>query len=318
MLSMWCIVGCTQCIDTDEPSENTYTPYMPDQGGGGDASALDSGEGVDMGDAGTSGEDLGDEGLDAGPGGDDGVDQGGDMGTEPVICRPNNDGVITRQEVPLRAGLSATYRVATDVAEVSTAGEDHGDGTRTWDLSGMFRGDARVIVEARDPGGQWFSPDFPRATYMTQLSQSSSLLGLFEITAEDLRLLGVASPEDGFYETNVEYEPAVRTLAFPLEMGKSWEDASSVTGKFNGGFVSYSEDYTSQVDARGTLKTPYGDFEVLRVRVELERTVGFLTTTTRTYLFVSECFGTVGTIVSEDDESEVEFTAAAEVRRLAR
>ena len=240
------------------------------------------------------------------------------MGGEPLICRPNHDGVITRQEVPLRAGLSATYSVATDVVEVSTAGEDNGDGTRTWDLSGMFRGDARVIVEARDPKGQWFSTDFPQATYMTQLSQSSALLGLFEITEEDLRLLGVASPEEGFYETNVSYDPAVRTLAFPLEVGKSWQDETSVTGKFNGAFVSYSEDYTSQVDARGTLKTPYGDFDVLRVRVELERTVGFLTTTTRTYLFVSECFGTVGTIVSEDDEDEVEFTAAAEVRRLAR
>ena len=317
LLSMLCVVSCTQCVNTDEPSDNTFTPYMPDQGV---EDAPDQGAAMDMARDASSPGDLGGEGdLDLGRGdGGDEVDLGVEMGVDPVICRPNQDGVITRQEVPLRAGLSATYSVATDVASVSTAGSDNGDGTRTWDLSGVIPGEARVIVEARDPKGQWFSTDFPQATYMTQLSQSSALLGLFEITQEELRLLGVASPESGFYETNVEYDPAVRTLAFPLEVGKSWEDSASVTGKFNGAFVSYSEEYSSQVDARGTLKTPYGDFEVLRVRVELERTVGFLTTRTRSYLFVSECFGTVGTIVSEDDEDEVEFTSAAEVRRLAR
>ena len=58
-------------------------------------------------------------------------------------------------------------------------------------------------------------------------------------------------------------------------------------------------------------------FEVLRVRTELERTVGLLTTTVRTFAFVSECFGTVATVTSEDDEDQVEFSRAAEVRRLA-
>ena len=56
---------------------------------------------------------------------------------------------------------------------------------------------------------------------------------------------------------------------------------------------------------------------MLRVRVTLVRTVGVIPTTTRSFLFVSECFGTVASITSGDGESRAEFTRAAEVRRLA-
>jgi hypothetical protein len=45
---------------------------------------------------------------------------------------------------------------------------------------------------------------------------------------------------------------------------------------------------------------------------------GFSTTTQITYSFVSECFGTVATIRSEENESDAEFTEAAEVRRLTQ
>jgi hypothetical protein len=52
------------------------------------------------------------------------------------------------------------------------------------------------------------------------------------------------------------------------------------------------------------------------VRVELKRVAGFTTTRLRTYIFVTECFGSVATITSEDNEADVEFTTAKEVRRL--
>ncbi len=307
-----CLFTMTACVNTDSPEDENYTTYTPDM-------AEDSGTTAEDALA-----DLTDTPTDMSP--DATIDEGDasvdmppstDMGNMPTICQPNNDGIITRQEVPLQAGLSATYSVATDI-EFSTAGEDNGDGTRTWDMSGTLPGDTRVIVEARDPATQWFFSDFPDATYFTALSSTSDLLGVFEITEPSLNLLGVVSPEDGFYDTNVEYDPAVRVLNFPIEDGKTWQDETSASGTVNGVYSAYSEDYTSTVDARGILKTPYADFNVFRIRVELERTVGFYTTTTRTYIFVSECFGTVGTIVSEEGEEDVEFTQAAEVRRLSR
>ena len=79
----------------------------------------------------------------------------------------------------------------------------------------------------------------------------------------------------------------------------------------------YSESYESLVDAVGVVATPYGEFPAHRVRVRLTRTVGISTVTVRSFLWVSECFGTVATTVSEDFEDEVEFTSAAELRRLS-
>jgi hypothetical protein len=79
----------------------------------------------------------------------------------------------------------------------------------------------------------------------------------------------------------------------------------------------YTEKYESVVDANGTLETPLGTFDVLRVRVLLTRTIGIVVTTVRTFAFVTECYGTVATVTSEDNEADVEFTHALEIRRIA-
>ena len=92
---------------------------------------------------------------------------------------------------------------------------------------------------------------------------------------------------------------------------------STVSGLATGIYSYYFEDYESQVDAHGELDTPFGTFEVLRVRVVLTRTVGMLVTELRTFAFVSECFGTVANIHSHENEHDQEFTQADEVWRLA-
>ena len=313
------------CVPTDTSQQDAgWVPFDPDAsvdaGDGGGPDDPDAG-----GDADTTGEDGGGSGDDAGQDADDPVeDAGDDTGDEtdsgnPTSCLPNRDGMITRAEVPLQAGLFATYRVAAD-APVDTDGEPaaQGDG-RDWDLSGDLPGDQLVIVEAREPEGFWFSTDYPDATYVTPLSASTDLLGIFQITDDALLLLGVASPEDGFTSTNLEYDPPVAVLSFPLTADSSWSTDATITGSFNGSLSWFqTEDYASQVDSMGTMKTPFGTFEnVMRVRTDLSRTVGLLTTDIRTYLYVAECFGTVATIVSQDNESDVEFDTASEVRRLA-
>lgn len=238
------------------------------------------------------------------------LDDGGIPG-----CIPNRDGVIERSEVPVMAGLRANFKVATD-AEVSTAGEDLGDGRRRWDLSAGLAGDHDVLVETLDPAGQWWAEDFPGASYSTRLTDSSDLLGVFEIDATSLSLLGVVSPEDGATRTNLAHDPAVTTLAFPLSVGDSWRTEATVTGVASGVGSFWSERYDSEVNAAGELVTPFGTFEVLRVGVVLTRTVGALVTVVRSYAFVSECFGTVATVTSRDNERREEFTRASEVRRL--
>jgi len=56
---------------------------------------------------------------------------------------------------------------------------------------------------------------------------------------------------------------------------------------------------------------------VIRVSTGLDRTVGLLVTKTRSHAFVSECFGTVATVVSAPGETATEFVSATEIRRLS-
>jgi hypothetical protein len=231
-------------------------------------------------------------------------------------CLPNKDFRILRDEVPLAAGLRATYKIARDV-DVSTAGTPGANDTRSWDFSGDLTGDTLSLVETQKVSDKWFKDSFKTASYATKLSESSTLLGVFEISPTALKLQGVVSPEDTLTKTNMAYAPAVDILAFPLEQGKTWTTNATVSGLFNGVFTTYTEKYDSSVDAKGTLKTPLGTFTVLRVRTTLTKTVGVFVTTIRSFAWVTECYGTVATASSNDNETTPEFTRSSEVRRIS-
>ena len=250
-------------------------------------------------------------------GGDGDADADGDADPDggSIVCAPDRDGVITRAEVPLAAGLHATFRVATD-ATVDTAGHDEA-GVRHWDLSGELSGDHSTLIETLPLAGTWFGGDFPGASYAARLSDTQDLLGVFEITDDALLLRGVVSPDEGLFRTNLAYDPPVVVLSFPIERGDTWSTESTASGLSMGVFAIATESYVSEADVAGVLQTPFGEFPVQRVHVALTRTVGVIPTTIQSHLFVSECFGTVATIVSRDNESTVDFTRAAEVRRLA-
>lgn len=231
------------------------------------------------------------------------------------LCRRNRDGVISRDELPLQAGLAATFAVASGVS-FDTAGTDV-DGKTVWDLTTEFDGERRELVELTDPAGTWWETTFPDADYYTPLSGQSDLLGVFQITDEALLLLGVVSPEDGLTKTELTYEPAVPVLRVPLQTGDEWEVDSTVSGFYNGVYSLYSERYVFRADETGEVRTPFANFDVVRVRSTLDREVGLLATTIRSFAFVTECFGTIATIASQENETEAEFQDVAELRRLA-
>jgi hypothetical protein len=230
------------------------------------------------------------------------------------VCSPNGDGTVTREEVPLAAGLQAKFRVASNVM-FDTAGADVA-GTTTWDLSTMFAGDKSTLLETQPLAGQWFEPLFPGASYASRLTDSADVLGVFEITGDALLLRGVVSPTDGVTRTELAYEPPVKVLAFPLTAGAAWSTTSTVTGLLNGVYGVLYETYDAKVDARGDAITPFATFDVLRVGTSLTRTAGALVTTQRTYAFVAECFGTVAVLRSNVNELGTEFSSVAEVQRL--
>jgi hypothetical protein len=100
--------------------------------------------------------------------------------------------------------------------------------------------------------------------------------------------------------------------------GASWTTDSVVSGVAQGTPVAYNETYDTRIDATGDLSTPFGLFPtVMRVQTTLTRTIGLVVDTIQSFAFVADCAGTIAKISSQDYETEVEFTQAVEVQRLA-
>ncbi len=250
---------------------------------------------------------------------DTGVEDSAPVDAPPVDsggCLPNKDFVVTAGELPLAAGLKATFRVATSDT-FDTAGAAGAGGTRTWNLAGKFASDKDVLVNTLSPSGQWWSAKFPGATYAAALSSSSDLLGVFQLDAAALNLRGVVSPTDSATKTELTYATPIPTIKLPLALGASWKVTSNVSGTASGFASFYTEAYDVTVDQKGSLATPFATFDVLRVKIVLTRTAAGVPSITRTYAFVTECFGTVASVVSKSNELSEEFTGFSELRRLA-
>ncbi|PZR09846.1 MAG: hypothetical protein DI536_21160 [Archangium gephyra] len=274
------------------------------------------------------------------------VDGGHDAGTSetdagqpdagmPAGCIPNRDGTIERDEVFFQAGLRATFKISGETT-FATAG----DGGVWWNFDTQLSGDASRLVETRPLTGAWYEADFPDAGYVSELGQGSTLLGVFSSDSTGLYLQGVVSPTDGASATNITYTPWVKVLQFPLTTGASWSTETIVDGSTMATPSATrrsapacpssvrSTRRPSTVDRSGAATTPFAPatpFDVLRVRTVLERYTRVYTLnpwykllTLRSYTWNTECFGTVATVTSKDNETSTEFTDAAEVRRLSR
>lgn len=276
-------------------------------------------------DAGTDGGDL--PGTDGGPvtadaGHDAGTNDAGVDAGSPVGCLPNHDGTILRSEVAFQAGLRATFRIS-GTATFDTAGAASADGGRSWDFTAMLAGDTSRLVETKPVQGEWYESEFPDAGYVSELGQGSNLLGVFSTTDDGLYLQGVVSPSDGVTSTRLRYQPWVKVLQFPLAPAASWETNTTVSGRYNGLVIGFNlpfqtERYQMAVDRSGDAKTPFATFPSLRVRTIMTRSLNTVPTlTVRSFSWNTECFGTIATVTSTDNESSTEFTDVAEARRLS-
>lgn len=208
----------------------------------------------------------------------------------------------------------ANFRIASD-ATFDTSGSET-DGLRTWDLDRPLANDVDTVVALTSTSNAWYAAKFPSASYVSQLSSESDLLGVFRLDDAGLYLLGVVSPVDGLTRTELSYSPAVLLMPVPLSEGMTWSTDADVSGVASGVVSFYSETYAGSANASGSLLSPYGEFNALRTRMDLTRTVGLLVTSTRQYSFVAECAGIVASIVSQENEQALEFDSAAEIRRL--
>lgn len=305
------------CLDYSlaDPDAADASPRFGDAAGGdgvgqGDGAQIDAGGASDTGGAGQDALTPPDT---AGGAGDAGASDGG---VPPWTCAPNHDGRVDRIEIHFAPNLSAPFRVATE-ATFQPQGSSGADGKPVWDLAKPLASDKDVQVGTEPVAGRWFSADFAGATYAARLAVDSPLLGVFEATGDALLLRGVVSPDDGLLATKLVYDPPAKVLGFPLQEGTSFSSASIVTGKKDGVYALWNESWTSVADHRGIVQTPYGNFPSLRVRTTLTRKVGILEYVTRSFAWVAECYGTVASARSKLDEPALEFTTAAELRRLA-
>lgn len=314
-MALWGLPGCgddaSSCVvGADCPSGmcGADGTCLPMEGGSSSTSEGSSSEGASS----SSAQTTADSDSDSASGGADESTSGGPGSSD--CMPPNGDGIIERTELFFEPGLQVDF-LAAQAVTFDTAGSTI-DGETIWDMSVDFPGDHTSSGEFLSIEGQWFEPSFPGATYATRLSDSEDLLGVFQATDSALTLLGVVSPVDGLQRTELVYDPPITVLSFPLVEGKSWESDATVTGVALGVPSVYTESYENHIEASGTLRTAFGDYEVLRVGVVLTRTIGIVPTVLRSYAFVSECTGTVATVRSNDNEDSAEFTQVAELRRI--
>jgi hypothetical protein len=229
-------------------------------------------------------------------------------------CSFNSDGVIQRSEAPILIGLGALYAVNPAGSTVPVNNTPTASG---WDFSAAVANEAKVFDQILSPSGQWWSADFPTATYAEKLEDGQSILGVYLATADSIELLGLVSEQSGFQETELKYTTAIPVLKFPIAVNDHYTAESDISGLVNGIAFAGNDSYDITVDKRANTKVPAGTFDTLRLRINYKETVGFVDTTRVTYLHMTECYGAIARVRSQDNEPSNDFTQAAEYRRLA-
>jgi hypothetical protein len=252
-----------------------------------------------------------------------------------ATCFGDGDGVIGVGELMVDPDLGmGTYltvnRGGTTVTLADPAGDDGGS-ELVWDLSAVDpETDELLRVGPAPLDGLWYEPHFPADTFTALLDGPADLYGVYQLDDDELRLLGIATALEG---DHLVYDPPVVLLRVPMAAGDAWtpDDAEAV-GVVDGevfpqdlgdeGVVSLVHTYDVEVDGEGTVRLPFGDLPVLRVRVahrqEAYNSIAglFAADASRMTLFVSECLGVVARLRSVPDEVDPDFTEATEVMRL--
>jgi len=248
-----------------------------------------------------------------------------DGGFVELACLPNLDGRVEAHEIPVTLQTPVDYYVSPDGTSVNLAGATDEQGKRVWDYSEQSPADARVQATAVPLGAQWYAESFPGGEFVlaSSMSADSDVDGIYSLDEEGLWLHGVASTEENpaAGTTLLPYAAPVALYRFPLEPGDAWTEIGTLTGgELRGLPYNGTDTYEVEVDGSGRLELPYVSFEQthrVRIRVVVAPAVGGITSTRRQVSFLFECFGEVAQITSRLDESERDFTTAAEMRRFA-
>ena len=241
-----------------------------------------------------------------------------------AICLPNLDGQISAIEASPVFGAIASYLVspAGVTREIDLGGKDNGDGTRLWDYSTDDSSDQAIRIGPVPITGKWYASSFdnPNA-FVTPLDAAGKNENVLLLDGDTLKLLGVASAEENgpSGKTLFVYDPPIDFYKFPLQVGTKYQSTGVVRNGFFQNIPYAGQDtYAVEVDGIGEVRLP--DLiatQVLRVRITVTvAPAAGTTTTTQQTSFLMECLGEITRVTSQSNETNVDFTTAAEVRRL--
>lgn len=241
----------------------------------------------------------------------------------PLACVPNLDGKIDANELSPAYGVAARYLVnpAGQSRTIDLQGRVESGGARVWDYSVPFTDDRIATVIAEKPDDKWYAGSFPGAEFVTPLDLGGRTVTIYARTADEIRILGLASAEANPAEgkTLLVYDPPVTIYKLPLVPGSTHKSTGTTkNATLRGQPYAGRDTYEVTVDAAGKVILPDITFtQALRVRtlVTIEPIAG-ATTTQRQVSFFFECFGEIARATSASNEPSVDFSNVTELRRL--
>ncbi len=247
-----------------------------------------------------------------------------DSGTLPQLsCVPNLDGQIDADELTPALGNPVKYLVSPPLTTraVDLAGTVDSQGHLTWDFGSDYADDEVATIEATGIAGKWYAASFPSATFVAPFDAGDAIEAVYAYNSTAIVLLGLAShdPTGPGGQTLLAYAPPIALYQFPLHVGQTYTSAGTITnGTLRGVPYAGTDTYEIAIDASGELTLEsYVFTQVLRVRTTatVAPSAGQSIVTRQTSFFF-ECFGEVARATSQPNETNDDFTTAAELRRL--
>jgi hypothetical protein len=217
--------------------------------------------------------------------------------TAPVAAQTT----ITEGDLSALVGRSFTqeFYISTET-EAAAALVDQTGPNQSWNLTPLTfeLQDSSVWSYFDDPaevpGGD--DPAFAPANWISiGENETARDVSFNQLVPDSLIQLGSISYLEGGGDPTVRYQvDRPPSWILPLTYGTSWEYEGEVTS--NDPFASGTYSGSAEVDAYGTLQTPDGPMDVLRVFQEGQFTSSFGTSTARTYAWVDSDFQNVAGI----------------------
>lgn len=236
--------------------------------------------------------------------------------------------VVTKDDLLNAKGKTFTIELDTTgsvAVDVGTTG-----GAKTWNFGAVpLTNPVATSFEYVDPAGTPFTANFPTANMVQKFSGAfmgftSTQYSYFEVADNFIKDLGTVTEVTGFPPFIIQNGDRVGTL--PLTFGASWTDVVVNTDASIPPIVNKDSTITnSVVDAWGTVSLSGGNFETLRIcQQETEYTMQTIagiptsadTTSNISYIWGSKNEFFIVAIVSQDDETNPNFTDASSFIRL--